>query len=988
MQAISSHQVDYGKDVAPGGQLNSKLYVDAKHGSLYKTKFMAAVRLWKKREEEKKVLLKKTSQLEEAWTQKDKFIHSSRLIIKFREDHISRLEKKLKAECGTVADVESQALIDQLKEEISILRYQIEHHPKMTRYAAENYSLREENRQLRSLESVKKADEDEAQVAQELEEDFQRAMEVDRNMETPAGASTSLATDALGPPAVEKLKAQLLQKQSDLTAVLQAFEEYKEITKKQMSQLESDKRYLDKSNRHLENILEATNAYKKQEVSELNRIHVETLKILTTPTKAYNLRSRLVPMSSPEHLNSSINDQNDILAEPSPSHTTEMALTEELRQVQEQASQVRAQLGEEELKNSKLMQQIAKLEEQIHVMSLESGQKEEQLSTERTNKNRDHLKLQEMINSLQQKHQCEQETAEVLKSEIRDLRLVLQSSDKELAIVKEELRDKQSEQQRQASQLSSSLIATQLQLDKVQLEWEQLLEQHHTLQDSFDQLQAEAKFDADHARQQMQDRQQEISQLRAQIAELNNSLETEQEHTRTLTYQLRESRENTSKELSETAEENTRLSKQVLDMTVQIQQQVSKLDHREQNLCTANETIKGLEQKVEQDKDVVLHLINQTRDLRSELNHKEQTIAHLSGDISDITAKYNAACLERKGVEEQNTKMQAEITDLKEALERSCASSKIEVEVLQDEVIYANEEVERLTKVLDEHNNLLEAAQEQAAQKDIVIQNLQQKVQQQHEAVEKTIRNGALKNVESTCTPKAIAKTPCTPGSFSRDLTQVLESQERELENRRSSMMTMEILLAELNAERAAKNEEIQRLKTQLTEKEVVRMEIQGLLDQFYNKKPQGGTTNSEELIEGIKQSLLKELQEEREEKEKVIQRLSDTQKKMQTQESMLAQSQTCVQELTTELRNRCLELRELSHRVQDEDRLVKENELLRKQNVQLSEENGKLVGHKNHKQRIEYLVKLKKDNTRLQAENEKLRSAMSIMQDNSGPLL
>lgn len=41
----------------------------------------------------------------------------------------------------------------------------------------------------------------------------------------------------------------------------------------------------------------------------------------------------------------------------------------------------------------------------------------------------------------------------------------------------------------------------------------------------------------------------------------------------------------------------------------------------------------------------------------------------------------------------------------------------------------------------------------------------------------------------------------------------MLENQERELENRRSSMMTMEILLNELNAERAAKNEEIQRLK-------------------------------------------------------------------------------------------------------------------------------------------------------------------------------
>lgn len=37
----------------------------------------------------------------------------------------------------------------------------------------------------------------------------------------------------------------------------------------------------------------------------------------------------------------------------------------------------------------------------------------------------------------------------------------------------------------------------------------------------------------------------------------------------------------------------------------------------------------------------------------------------------------------------------------------------------------------------------------------------------------------------------------------------------------------------------------------------------------------------------------------------------------------MLAQSQTCVQELTTELRNRCLELRDLTQRVQDEEKLL-----------------------------------------------------------------
>lgn len=47
----------------------------------------------------------------------------------------------------------------------------------------------------------------------------------------PAASSTSVAADAVSAATTEKLKAQLLQKQSDLTAALQAFEEYKEISK-------------------------------------------------------------------------------------------------------------------------------------------------------------------------------------------------------------------------------------------------------------------------------------------------------------------------------------------------------------------------------------------------------------------------------------------------------------------------------------------------------------------------------------------------------------------------------------------------------------------------------------------------------------------------------------------------------------------------------------------------------------------------------------
>uniref|UniRef100_A0A8C7R8L3 Kinesin-like protein n=1 Tax=Oncorhynchus mykiss TaxID=8022 RepID=A0A8C7R8L3_ONCMY len=453
-------------------QLAQALFAQTHSGldASYKTQFLEAVRLWKKCENDKQMLLQKVAQLEEAWSQKEKFIHSNRMILKFREEHISRLEKSLKGGQGLLSDPQSQALVDQLKDEIKILRDQIAHHPKMTRYAAENYSLREENRQLRSLESVKRAKEAAGQAAAELEEEFQRALETEWSDGAQPSYSTPVTAENISAISMERLKAQFLQKQTELTATIQAFEEYKELTKKQMSELESEKRYLDKSNKHLENILEATKAHKKLEVSQLNKIHFETIKILTTPTKAYNLRTRVVPLSSPDHLN--VNgrgdeDVDDIQSEQPPPAMTEMAceaLTEELQQVQEQASQVQTLLDQEELKSMKLLQQIVKLEEQVTGMIEEFSCKDE-----RSGWNREQLRQEGLSFSwVLYGYQNDPISFVVLKSEVHDLRLVLQSSDRELAAVKKELCEGQSEQQKETSHLSSSLISTQLQLQEVQ----------------------------------------------------------------------------------------------------------------------------------------------------------------------------------------------------------------------------------------------------------------------------------------------------------------------------------------------------------------------------------------------------------------------------------------------------------------------------------------------------------------------------------------
>uniref|UniRef100_A0A8C1UJP6 Kinesin family member 15 n=1 Tax=Cyprinus carpio TaxID=7962 RepID=A0A8C1UJP6_CYPCA len=659
----------------------------------YKTQFIQAMSFWKKAQEEKKALQGKVSQLEAAWAQKEKFIQSSRMILKFRDDHIAQLKKELQTGQRSDPDQQNQ----QLQEEIRLLREQVEHHPRMMRYAAENCALREEVRALRALDSVRSAVESKVQSLTALEKTFLQLLELDKK-----NNNNKLQCYTLSSVSVERMKVQLLQKQSELTATIQAFEEFKEVNKYQLAELESEKRYLEKSNKHLEKILEATKAHSKHEVSQLNKIHAETIKILTTPTKAYNLRNRLVPLSSPEHLNGQHEniEVDDIQSEQPPPEMNELAceaLTEELRLMQEQALRVQGQLDEEEAKNRKLLQQISKLEEQFTTM----------FGAERHSLLEEQQHLQERVGTLEQQLEDEQREMDMLRVEVRDLRVVLQSSDKELEAARTELQQQKAEHERETADLSRSLISTQLQLDTVKLEWEQVLEKQRVLQDTYDTLQAEFQFELDQHTQQMQLKSRECSEMQTKI-------------------------------------------------------NVSIPSH------------------------------------------------------SYLMCLFISQCFKH---------------------------------------------------------------------------------------------------------------TPQTPCGFGSSLSQVLECQERELESRRSSMITMEVLLKELNAERTAKNQEIDRLKVTLMH-----------------------TVH--------------------------VQQIQWWPKLLQRNEVTLVQSQTCVQELTTELRNRCLELRDLRQKDHQQEKLqyrfnpsgvLQEIEVLRKQVDHLTEENGKLLGHQNPKQKIEYLVKLKKEITRLQ---------------------
>ncbi|XP_069051327.1 kinesin-like protein KIF15 isoform X2 [Lepisosteus oculatus] len=941
----------------------------------HKHRFLEAMLLWEKSESEKKNLLQKVTQLEETWAKKEKFIQSNRMILKFREDHISRLEKSLKESQGGLSSQESEAAVSQLKQEIQILREQVEQHPRVAKYAVENHSLREENQRLRSLEPVKRAQELSAQVAAELEKAFREASAAEKLPGVPPLFSTPVAAENVSSVSVERLRAQLMQKQAELTTTVQAYEEYKELTKKRLLEMESEKQYLEKANQHLENILEATQAHTRQEVSQLNKKHFETIKNLTTPTRGYCLRSRLVPHFSPDHSMDlsarslpAEDPVDDILNEPVPPEMNELAceaLTEELETVQEQVSALQLKLDEEEVKNRKLLQQIGKLEEHSNKM-------EELLSSERSNWSKEQQNLQDHISSLEKDLREEKTRTDVLRSEVHDLRLVLHSADRELLAAKAEYSSYRGAQELELSQLSSGLIHVQLQLDTVRLEHEKLLEERRSLQDSHDTLQEVMKYESEEHKQRVAESQRENAALQAELSKLLESMKTEKERNSNLTSQLKEDKETTSKELLRALDENVDLKKHISSLTVQSEQQTAELHSLKQSLTAANTSVAELEKKCETEKEFVVDILNQTQELRNTLNEKNEMLAVLSSELEDIKEKYCAALAAREESRALIARHEKEVIDLREAMERRVSSDKIEQELLQEDLSHAAEEVEKLTKVVNEQTALLQAAQAAAAGYTAVIQELQEQLKQKNELKSPKITSEQNHKAVLPATPLAQTQTPKTPSSFSTDLTKVLEAQEQELENRRSSIVTLEMLVKEFSAERLAQNEEILRLKAQLCEKENLRLE---LTDQCYTLQNQmAQNCGSVEKDGNSHEAVMKELKEERKARVAAMTKLSELEVDLQRTSATLSSAETCIQQMTSELRDRSIELKELREKDLDHEKLAKEVDVLRKQVDFLAEENGKLVGHQNLNQKIQYLVKLKKENTKLIEDNEKLR--------------
>nr|DBA24860.1 TPA: hypothetical protein GDO54_012458 [Pyxicephalus adspersus] len=921
--------------------------------------FLEAMMLLERSENEKKILLQKVAQLEDLCSKKEKFIQSNKMIVKFREDHIARLEKAHRESQGSLSNSEQEDLIAEMKEELRVLKQQIEHHPRVAKYALENHSLREENKSLRALQSVKRAQEINIQMITDLERAFVDASSAAKSNGALPMHSTPIPSEN-AVVSTEKLKEKVLQLQSEVATAKQEYEEFKELTKKKQVEQESELQSLLKSNAHLENILEAIKAHKRNEVSQLNKMHTETIKILTTPTKAYNLRSRLVPRLSPDGIPHDLLDSpksgdhlDDIINEPIPPEMSEQA--------------------------------YEAIAEELRMMQL--------FSSERASWNSRHQELLAQINDFEKQQQDFRSREDVLKSEVHDLRVVLQSADRELRVVKVEYSSYKEKQDKEMSDLSDRHINVQLQLDNVRLEHERLLEEKRSLQDAYDNLEEVMNFEIDQLKQELSDSRRENETVKGELGNLLELLETEREHRQNLKSQLEEDKENKSKELLKVLEENMSLKKQCFDLTTQSELQVTKLQTQELQLTTLKEVITDHEKKSSSDKEIMTDLMNQIQSLRTNLLHKTESLDVLAQELEDLHSKYSSALSAKEESKTALEKQEKLIEELREDLERKQSADNIEKELLCDDLAHATEQLGKLSEAFNKQEALLLNQKEELLKKEQHIAELTNQTLEMPEQDDDVIKplNG------NKGSPARLLQTPKTPvgNPFDNELAR--------LTNKSSQL---EQLISELNEERMSKNEEIIRLKTQLCETENLHLEIQNLQGQCKELQIQlknsrkGENNNCNEHSKSDMLDLKKEIEKEvseRLEKGRTSEQLLKLQAELEEAKSMLKNKDNLVGELQKEIdRTRALELKAfqekeeirslLETRNEETEKKLQESELLRRQIASLVEENGKLLGHQNPQQKIQYLVKLKKDNNKLIEEINRLRAENVLLREGKKP--
>uniref|UniRef100_A0A7M5WTB1 Kinesin motor domain-containing protein n=1 Tax=Clytia hemisphaerica TaxID=252671 RepID=A0A7M5WTB1_9CNID len=289
--------------------------------SHWKEMMLNAINEREQTEQEKLALQEKVQKLEDLCSKKEKFLQSTRMILKFRTEHISKLERTIKKN-GLIEESEKDKEIKSLKDENKILQASIDSHPEVKRFAIENLELRAEIKRLKSLDpsngDFTKNMAEKHRYTLHLERQLRDLMSTQTNDLEKSLSSSQQSLEASNAE-VERMKMDIAHVQARVDTLQNELKESREniqqkteelvhereLMRKKEMESSANEAALRKTNNELERQLESLSLSTAMERQSMSSLHIQTIKTLSTPKKFGTPRStpkKTPQVSTPVHL--------------------------------------------------------------------------------------------------------------------------------------------------------------------------------------------------------------------------------------------------------------------------------------------------------------------------------------------------------------------------------------------------------------------------------------------------------------------------------------------------------------------------------------------------------------------------------------------------------------------------------------------------------------------------------------------------------------
>jgi chromosome segregation ATPase len=803
-------------------------------------------------QDEKRVLEQQSQALSAACRKRDKALQQSKMILRLRDAALER------ARSGRATDAESQELL----KEIEILREQVEHHPEVMHYAAENLRLQQ---QVRMLEALVPQGRDESIL--DRTERFVEQLRVALHACVEDKSTLQKRLHELLHAELEPLDQAEKTHNRFIALELYKWRE-KERFEQQLEEARSECRQALVRAEHAERELESL----RSKTTELERAYEERR------TTCVELETAIATLQV----------QQD---ERTGSEQKIQILSDELREAREHCQSLETDAAALEEECDRLRSQRAEDQAQLRVLENEKEALEQQ-----------RIQLQQQLDQL----------------------------DKDGQRIRKEMQERA---QTMAAAHSAELTTLESRLGTLRTELESQLERNGMLQDQLDQIQSEANYHRDR----YAESQQESARMREQICELTAKLDQVSAAMEAL---------------------HERQCQQAASHDEQLQHALQKAADAELQLDTLRETLTKTQSEHEH--------------LRKELENAQRQLTESSACEQSLRETLKAAQHEGHVQQQERAKLARRLADLEHerdecteriaTLERELEQGRIRAEEASAE---ATARIGELIQELERKHSALTRAQ-LAQNESVARAELERKqlIQEHAEQVKTRDRELAQLQVEVARLRQETAMLQASVAQY--------RSEHDDLDRLRQQEQQFKTLALDWEQQRRQRAKDMEALKQRLEAAESeARMRYDAQADAQREisclRQQMAAYQQQAELAERGRCQLENRLVQLERDKQRLTTEYRQSSDALRQAESQLAALQSSHNQTALAL----------AQEKESLGRLRTEMEQLQHEYERLEEENTKLGGHHNLRQRIHHHVRVKEENANLRRERDRLAAEL-----------